>query len=151
MAHVKCAKACHELVTSEASYVRTLETIVEVFARPMVQWATEDEQEGRGAGGGASVSEVRNIFGGVEMLLTMNSELLQSLQSCWEEHGGVLEEVHSSKVAALACAVASILERAASSTLKMYSPYVQSYAQLCRDCQQLREKRPRFAAALRVL
>ena len=64
-----CAKACAELVDTEAAYCRTLETLMETFVTPLQQWATEDEHQGGPArGGGITPAEVRSVFGGVETL-----------------------------------------------------------------------------------
>jgi len=145
-----CAKACREVLDTEQSYVRVLETIVEVFGRPLSTWAAEDERAG-GSGGGASPSEVLSIFGDIEMLLPLNSELCRALAACWPEHGGAAEEMGHADTAALARAIARTLSKAASEALRMYAPYVGTFERLCERCQRLRETRPRFAAAVRVL
>ena len=41
--------ACTELVTTEEAYLETLQTIVDVFLRPLRQWAAEDPAAGDAA------------------------------------------------------------------------------------------------------
>ena len=56
----KLGRACAELVSTEASYVKTLETIVEVYARPLRAWAAESATDAAAA---VSPSEVTTLFG----------------------------------------------------------------------------------------
>lgn len=79
MAATKLQCACRELITTEESYVHTLQVIVTVFERPLRTWAAE---EGRGGGtsarkgDGVNADEVNALFGSVETLLEVNSEML---------------------------------------------------------------------------
>ena len=88
-----CKRACEELVRSEETYVATLKTIVEVFLRPLHQWAAEtEEKEGRERErlqersterdkerDVVTIAELKALFGSVETLLTVNRDLLATL------------------------------------------------------------------------
>jgi len=64
----KLERVCAELLSTEASYVKTLETIVEVYARPLRAWAAESAADTVAA---LSPAEVTILFGSVETLLQL--------------------------------------------------------------------------------
>ena len=144
-------QTCDELIESEGKYVETLETIVEVFLVPLRTWAKEDDAKNAGAekAGTIAPAEVERLFGSVEMLLKVNQDMLKELRSVAarseSEFGLQVDQVKR------ATALAMALATAAAGPLRMYSPHVQSFPEVCALLRRLLTERPRFAAAARVL
>ena len=72
--------ACAELISTEESYLEVLTTIVEVFLRPLRTWSAESDQGSAARSGGATQQEVETLFGSVETLLRVSTDLLEQLR-----------------------------------------------------------------------
>ena len=128
--------ACLELISTEKTYVETLQTIVTVFMRPLHTWAAE-EGSSSSRGGGVTTDEMNVLFGSVETLLQVNSSMLEQLQQCED--------------APDPAALAMTLVTFASGPLRMYAPHVSRFPLVCALLNRLMESRARFKAAVRVL
>ncbi len=132
---------CRELITSERTYLECLETIVTSFLRPLRQWAQEQRIDSVAAAerkGVATVKELGEVFGNVEVMLTINGDLYSDLG------GGREREPNPS-------AQARVLAAWAHGPGRYYSPHVKGFHDAHAKLTQLLAKRPLFAAAVRVL
>jgi hypothetical protein len=129
--------ACLELISTEATYVETLETIVEVFMKPLRTWAYEDSSAGASRNGGVTIEEINILFGSVETLLGVNSGLRDELRR--------VEQSLAPETLALT------MVHYACGPLRLYAPHVSRFPAVCALLQRLLERSAKFKAAVRVL
>ena len=72
----KRRQIANEILSTEDTYVRNLETMLDVFCAPLEQNASGPESQRL-----ISRDDVRNIFGSIKIILPINRMLLHDLQS----------------------------------------------------------------------
>ena len=137
---VMLKSACAELVSTEESYVETLTTIVTVVLRPLRTWALEEGDAASAVrNGGVTSDEINVLFGSVETLLKVNSDMLEQLRPGDGEAGPEPTQL------------AMTMATWAAGPLRMYAPHVARFPAVCALLSRLLARRVRFKAAVRVL
>jgi uncharacterized membrane protein YgcG len=154
-----CSKFCTELISSERTYLQALDAIANVFKKPLVAWAADLDKESPGGydadrTGTVSRDELALVFGEVDTILSVTTQLLHSLQAAkmrCDTNAAAADGGYGA--GGCPAALAAVLGLAAQQGLRLYSPHLKEFTQANTLLGQIRNKarRPRFFDAVRIL